>query len=422
MYLLAKSSLPEKGQMLIVCAASCTIPFNSLHIQVYPHTLSVLLFSPILYFCFERFEKPRWQFRLLFIIFLILLPYTHPSGSVTLIFLLLVMELVRIAYAKRCNINYSLSKISVNPILISFMTFFAWISSFTIFGAKFSSLWSSIFDLYNTPHLRATLDVASRLELIELVEYNLKMYGDNLIYIMLALIAGVIIIKKILNREKGAKYLLMLFVFFVMCIPIEYILFVGVRSETMGRVLNLSYMMIVAPVLVSFVLYELFKNKQGMLRITVVVIILTLTFGIGVLSIYHSPWIFSPSWHITNRDVKGSTWFLEHRNSMIEFDTKGIDASQMKGTVELIPEHFNYSFHETLGESLQEDGYVAINKRCKLANANPITAKARLDIWGGWGFTKDDFNKLERDSSVARIYSNGEFDTFLVSSNTEKVR
>ncbi len=182
-------------------------------------------------------------------------------------------------------------------------------------------------------------------------------------------------------------------------------------------------MMVVTPVLVGFVLHKLFKNKKRALTITAVVIILALTSGISIFSVYHSPWIFSASWHITNMDVKGSDWFLAHRNSSLEFDAMGVDPSLLLGKIGLMPAHFNYSYHETLGESLARDSYAVINKRCKLANADPMIVKTRLGMRSGWGFNEDDFKKLENDSSVAKLYSNGEFDTFLVhSSNMQEVR
>lgn len=414
MYLLAKSSILEKGQVLLASAASCILFFNSFHLLLYPHTLSVLLFVPIIYLYLRTLEKPSWQFSFLFIILLIFLPYTHPSGSVAMIFLLVAMELARVMHDKRYDPKGSLSKIAVNPILISVITFFMWMSSFAVFGAKSSSLWASIFEPYKNPYFVNFTEAIARLEWIEIAEYNLKMYGDTIIYIILASIAGVIIIKRILKKEKGTKYLFLLFMFFVVCIPIEYTLFIGVGSETAGRMLNLLYMMTVAPVLVGFVLYELFKNKKRALAITAVVIILTLTASVSVFSVYHSPWTFSPSWHITNMDVEGSDWFFAHSNSTIQYETMGVDPGVLRGKVGLVPEHFNYSYHETLGESLARDSYVVITKRCKLANAYPMVQKARLNMPSGWGFDSSDFNKLEKDISVAKVYSNGEFDTFLV--------
>jgi hypothetical protein len=418
MYLLAKSSLLEKGQVLLACAASCVLLFNSLYIMAYPHTFSVFLFPAIVYLYFRTLEKPSWQFSFLFILLLILLPFTHPSGSLTMIFLLIAMELARIAYDRRYNIKRSLSKISVNPIMISVITFFMWISSFRLFGHQLSSLSDSIFEPYKSLHFVGLMEAKARLEWTEVVEYNLKMYGDTIIYIFLASIAGAIILKRFFKKEKGTRYQFLLLVFFLTCIPIEYFFFIGVKAETAGRMLNLLYMMTVAPVLVGFVLYELFKNKKRSVAITAVIMILTLTFSVSVFSVYHSPWIFTKSEQITKMDVKGSEWLSEHRDSTLALGEMSNPCSLMimgKKFRMGIPEHFGYSYHETLGESLALDSYVVIDKRCKMLNADPMIAKTRINIGSGWGFDGEDFDKLEHDPSVAKLYSNGEFDTFYVS-------
>lgn len=421
MYVLAKSSSLKKGQVLLACATSCVLFFNCLHVQVYPHTLSVLFFVPILYLYFRTLEKPSWQFQFLFILLLIILPYTHPSGALTMIFLLIAMELARIAYGRKYNLKGAVGKSAVNPILISSITFFMWISSFSVFGTKLSSLWSSIFDPYKCREFVALMEITARLEWIEVVEYNLKMYGDTIIYIILASIAGAIIIKRIFKKDEGTRYLFILFIFFLVCILVEYVLFIGVGSEKAGRMLNLLYMLTVAPVLVGFVLYELFKNKKRAVAITAVIIILATTFSVSVFSVYHSPWIFSPSWHITNMDVEGSEWFSAHKNSTLEFD--GMGNPTVVGKIGLIPAHFNYSSHKTLGESLAQDCYAIVNKRCKSANADHMVAKTRINIVSGWGFDEEDFDRLECDPSVSKLYSNGEFDTFLAySSNIYEVR
>ena len=185
--------------------------------------------------------------------------------------------------------------------------------------------------------------------------------------------------------------------------------------------LNHLYRMTVAPVLVGFVLYELFKNKKRAVAITAVAIIIALTFSVSLFSVYHSPWTFSPSWHITNMDMEGSEWFSAHKNSTLEFD--GMGNPLVVGKIGLIPAHFNYSSHKTLGESLAQDCSAIVNKHCKSVNADHMVAKTRINMVSGWRFDEEDFDRLECDPSVAKLYSKGEFDTFLAySRNIREVR
>lgn len=420
-YLLAKSSFLNRGQVLLASVASFVLFFNNLHLQVYPHTLSVLLYPLLIYLYFRRLEKSSWQFNFLFILVLIALPYTHPSGSLVMIIILIALEFTKVTYSKIYDYQ-SMNKISITPILISSITFFMWISSFALFGTKISSLHTSIFEPYQSTHFVSLMETAARLEWIEVIEYNLKMYGDTLIFMILSTIASAMIIKAIYKKEKSKRYLLMLFTFFLITLPLEYYFFIVVASETAGRMLNLMYMMTVAPVLVGFVLYELFKNKKRTNAIIAIGLILLLTSGLSILSVYNSPWTFSASWHVTDMEMRGCNWFSKNSNSTLEFDAMGQNTFLLSGIKGLIPEHFNYSYHETLGESLAQDSYAVINERCKMANAEPMVAKTQINIRSGWGFDKADFDKLGNDMSVAKLYSNGEFDTFLgYSSNPSAV-
>ena len=421
MYLFAREVLPMKSQILVAAVASFTPFFNSLHVQVYPHAFAVLLFPLILYLYFKIMNRDSWEFRLLFIIFLILLPYSHPSAEVTLIFLFVIMELGRIIYEKRVYGHERPVKIMLTPVIISSITFFMWISSFAFFGSTLRSMYSSLFEPAKANAVTETVAVMNRLEWADIIEYVLKMYGDSLSYIIIIGVSGAIIVKRIFKKKEGTKYLLMLFLFCLMSIFVEYLLGVGVQFVKMGRLLNLLYMLTVAPIFVGFLLCELSRNRKGTKAIITVGLILILTAGVGTFTVYHSSWIFSPSWHITNMDVKGSDWFSEHRNTSLKFDAMGVDPSLMLGTVGLIPMHFNYTQHSTLGESLAHDSYAAINKRCKVANADPMMTKARLSMRSGWGFNGEDFDKLEGDQNVAKLYSNGEFDVFFIKSDTREV-
>ncbi len=255
-HLLAKISLFEKGQVLLATATSFVPVFNSLHIQIYPHTFSVLLYTLIFYLYFQILKKPCWQFKILFAVLLILLPYTHPSGSLVMILILIPIELARLYYEKIYDPK-KLRKIISYPIIISFIVFFVWQSSFAEFDNNISLI---RFDTVHNSNIAEVQKISQQLNLKEKIEYAFKMYGHKLIYIMLGLIAGILILKRLKYIE--IKYLFILFMFFIMSMPISYVIFIGMGNETMGRFLNLPYLIIVTPLLVGFVLYESFKKKD----------------------------------------------------------------------------------------------------------------------------------------------------------------
>ncbi len=115
-------------------------------------------------------------------------------------------------------------------------------------------------------------------------------------------------------------------------------------------------------------------------------------------------------------DMKGSIWFLNHKNDL-DFDPMGIGflgQIGIGGAKNIIPEHFNYTKFNKLGESLIDDSYMLTNKRWELSNRKSILEKARLSIVGGWGFDIKDMKRFEKDITSNKIYSNGGFNIFLI--------
>jgi len=437
-YILAKITLSKKSKIMLSSAASITLYFNSLHATVYPHVFSIFLFPCIFYLYFKAIDNNLLSFRLLFIIFLILLPFTHPASSLILIFLFIAMELARHTYNKKFSIKTR--SISLNPSMISFITFFTWFSSFTMFGNTVRSLIDSIHEPFKNPQILTTTEVLGPLGWYDLIELFMKMYGDSIIYIILSLISALIIGRKIfrnkVKQHHETRRLYVLLTFFFISIPVALLFFTGTRQQTVGRLLNLNYMMVVTPILVGITLNELLKKSR--IYTSIVCIILILASTIGLFGVYASPWINQPNWQITNMDMQGTKWFLSHKNTALGISGMGYEAAVPAAILGYskteskeyrpvvydpaeeggIPDHFNYTYHKKLGESFKHDRYIIITKRFLLANANPILAKKGLYIpmYFRKEFNKKDFIKLEKDSSVSRLYSNGEFDVLYLKS------
>lgn len=420
-YLLATVTLREKWQILLASASGVVLFFSYYHVSVYPSGLSVLVFPLVFYLYFKNSERLSPSFKMLFIIFLILYPYFHPASSSILIFFLILFELTKGLYTKKRD------QISITPILISSITFFMWVSCFWFFGSAIRSIFSSIRGSaeegsYFIEEGHAALQNIRGLDLVELF---LKMYGANVIYIVISSIAILLILKKILKHESGVVNILILSVLFVSSTPLSVFLFMESKSISVGRLLGLNYMLLAAPILVGFALYELLKrSKRETINIIIVVVILTVSSTISVFAVYRSPWILQQNWQVTYHYMDGSEWFSDHHcpdiisNGMGYYQCSKPTRPRYGNDPErIIPEHFNYTYHETLGESFAQDRYIIITQRCKLANADPVLANARMDPQIQWGFNESDFYRFENhDESTNKLYSNGEFWVYFVES------
>ena len=422
-YLLATITLHEKGKILLASASSTVFFFSYYHVSVYTSGISVLMSPLIFYLYFKSSEKLSLQFKLLFVLFLVLYPFFHPMSSLMFIFFLAMFELTKGWYTKKLN------QISLNPILISSITFFIWISSFWFFGSTIRSIFSSIHgsaeerSYFIIEGYKALQNIAG----FDLVELFLKMYGANVIYTIISLIAIISILKKVLRHESGKNILniLQLSLFFLGSFPLSVLIVMESKMVSLGRLLGLNYMMIAAPILVGFILHELVQlkgSKRKTISIIVLVLILMSSSTISILSVYRSPWILQHNWQVTYSYAHGGNWFSDHNcpdiisNGMGYYQcSKPAYYRYGNDPERIIPEHFNYTYHETLGESFAQDRYVVVTQICKLANANPILADVRMDPVIQWGFNESDFYRFEHnDSSANKLYSNGEFWVYFV--------
>ena len=64
------------------------------------------------------------------------------------------------------------------------------------------------------------------------------------------------------------------------------------------------------------------------------------------------------------------------------------------------PDHFNYSNKKMLGESYIEDKYLLLNELSRLLYPKVYSEYSHL-----WRFNDEDFNKLNLDQSVNKIYT-----------------
>lgn len=145
-----------------------------------------------------------------------------------------------------------------------------------------------------------------------------------------------------------------------------------------------------------------------------------------VLSVFPSLQATELNDQVTEMELDGTEWVFERRNEELHADEFGIrqhrfhDAHygfeatdptiRQEGTAP--PAHFNYTEHETLGASYERDTYLLLNRKGRVAYPAQFP-----DYREHWQYTPEDFQRLERDRTVTRLYDNGEFETYLIDGN-----
>lgn len=152
-------------------------------------------------------------------------------------------------------------------------------------------------------------------------------------------------------------------------------------------------------------------------------VVLLVVVTVTLIGMFTSPLIAETNQQTTQMELDGMEWFLEHRNDDILINEFGIrqyrfDHAQngaeepspaIRRDETRPPDHFNYTTYDTLGESYGDDRYLL------LTQLGRVTYPAKFpDYRDQWRFTEDDFERLEYDRSVARVYDNGEFDVYRI--------
>lgn len=362
--------------------------------------------------------------KILFIIGLILVPYMHPEIVIFLIISFLLFFILTKFFDLK---NVTNKNVFLNPLLILFISFFIWFSTssqFSLYSRRLY-LWFSK-EIGSAPiNYYRTLLSRAQLSLNEFLELLIKREGARMIYFILASLTILVIIKNIFSKRKVERNqvffgLLFLSVSFFAAFSLFNDVVVGY-----GRVLKyaiLSSTILISIFLISYRDKTKVNTSKNKLFFLIVFCVLVTSTAISTFNLHPSPIVRSYNSQVTAMEINGANWLVEFGDRNIEpmdmFITfgrfvqakQGYDysmqedrtyATALYSTKRSPPDHFNYMYYNTLGESYSEDKYLLTNKLMKLFY---------FELWPDIArFTTDDFRKIDIDATVNRIYENGEF-------------
>ena len=426
-YLLATIVLPQRGQQLLATALTIPIFFT---VNVTPMGWSMVLF-PLLFFLYFKRSTPAYN--ILFLILLVLYPLFHPISSFMVIVALIILELSKVIFAFVTRHRQSVapmppSPISLGPAFIELAIFLSWILSFQKFELNVRVFWQQI-----VAGTQATIisEMGTTLAKINVQGFDFvvllfKLYGVQIIFIILSLIAAFVLIKQIrfnnITPETRRIFGLLSIFLFAGLIYLFYLLGAPGMSAIGGdRIIR--YTMLFTPIFAGFTLCELLKNVHFRhLASGGIVCVIMLASILSIFSLYPSPYVLYPSPQKTRMEMTGMTWFIEEKDSTVGcvyiMSPPRRFADGILGTIEAnkradlrratrFPDHFGYTKHNTLEEQYTEDKYTAITKFDRIIYTT---------VWEEVGrFNDSDFKRLERDPAVDKLYSNGEMDIYLIS-------
>ena len=412
MYLFAKSVLPKKGQVILATIAS-TAFLHGWYISLTPNHLSNLMLPLVFFVFFKSYEQAshlKIEFRTLLIIMIFLYGAFHPVPAIALLILFIAIELFNtISIGKHINI----SRLNATLILILVVWTITWISSFYVWESTIRNIHMLMVEGGPTAfsQLEDQMAYASGYGYSPLVLF-LKYYNGVIVYFMLVLIAFFIIMKE-QRKNKNLKttyslysplliYLLITVVFFATNLPF-------------GPLRMMVYMIILCTVPVGFLLDRLIENTREdpkerfftpALAAVFVISILVFSSISGISTLYPSPYVLKPNDQISYNELKGQGWFLDSRAISTPVVALSFGGPLVRRGIRsnIPPYHFEYNNHTLLGESYTKSSYLTLNKQDRLLYTEVLPQIADFRWYA------KDFEKLEHDTSVDKIYTSGECD------------
>ncbi len=430
-YLLAKEILPNKGQQILAALiASAILIGGGYNVYLMPNGWSIFLLPLVYYLYFKSITLP---FKILFIFLLILYPLIHPLSALIVIVSIAFLELskwiIPFVFYRRQSVNSQINyKPSMIYVLIGLVSFLTWVLSFQSFKANIRLIWQQISTGFGPDPVAEIGWNLSKVSIhgLDFVALLFKMYGAVLVLILLSLIGTYIVMKKVrsvgLNVE-GYRFLALVGLFFLTGASYAaYLIGVpGLEALSGGRIL--FYLEIMTPVLAVPALFMVLTKKNALrwIRVGVVICIIFLASVPSIISLYPSPHTIQPSTQVTHMLFQGSEWFAEEKDETIGCAFIMTPPSRMAdailGSVEAhkrtdlsrdliqLPNHLGYAENSTMGATLS-NRYLTVSE---------FDREIYSSVWKVVGrFNDSDFKKLDVDYTVAKIYSNGGFDVYIV--------
>ena len=433
-YLLLRRTFDDTRVILFGLAFVSFLTYQTAHVNASPYAQSALLVPFVLYLAVTERQARTLRTKVPLVVLLVATVTYHPLTSLFLLGIFVVALLT-----KRVAVTVGADELAVgagvrdfvstNATAIVFVAFLVWYHHFAGVIFQFQSVFMTLTGAgvgASTLQSYSSTIQETTPQLIDLVRIGLFKYGFDAFVIALAAQYGAVVLYRVWRRD--ADYDHYQLVFIVSCgLFTAFASVMLVNDLIVGFTRPLTFAKMFALFLLGPLFVFLFDRiDHGALRVglrgllygaLVVVVVLS------VFTVYFSPLASQSSHQVSEMDLQGARWMLEHQSgsrNIEEFSfgqTRFADAfygqqgswPELRAKETAPPPHFNYTEHETLGQSYGNDTYLVLTEK-----GRTVYPAKFPDYRKFWEFTPADFARVERDVSVNQVYTNGEFDVYLV--------
>jgi hypothetical protein len=427
MYLLARVIFDDDSLFLLAVPFTILLIGGRAHLGPVPYGMSVFLVPFALYLFIKEQQTKAISCRIALIVALVSLIIYHPLTALFLMFVILVYILAK--KSRRFSAEH------IGPTNIGSLAFAVFATWYLNFAGIIFRLESVLNVLVGSTETTSTLDsytaTVSRTspELIDLVRIAIFRYGKSM---LLFTLAGLFILAIVLWYLNGvwSPTLNIYTAVFMICFTgfaVGSVLFL-VNNLIVGWGRPLMFANIFSTLLAGglfYVYYRRLSDRDSPLRSLDISygVVMVLLVGLVVFSLYPSPLTTHMNVQVTDMELDGTDWLFEHRSENIQTEEFGLSQHRFyevhNGEQPLPdglrrhetrpPPHFNYTEHQTIGESYTSDTYLMITEYGR------VTYQVKFPEYEQfWQYTPEDFSRLERDPTVSRMYDNGELDLYYI--------
>ncbi|SFR67249.1 hypothetical protein [Halogeometricum limi] len=419
--------------------ALLSLPFVTLlvggtaHVNPSPYPQSVLLIPFVLFLFFKEQQTRSTAVRVALVLTVTALVVYHPLTTLFFLFVLGVYVVARYVHDRGILVERDAgwrSAVGATPVAhLAVGAFAAWYLGFSQVTKKIQTV---VQTLVASESGTSTLDSYSSTvtetspELIDVLRIALVNYGTSAILLTLAGLYTLWAVVTILrNRSDLSAYRTTFIGGFALFTGLTIPFLVADLVVGFGR--PLMFGRLFAALLAGSLFYALYRATESKRTVRVgIYVVLAGLVVISTFGLYYSPYAIQNNHQVTESELDGAEWTLAFRDSGNPTTQYGINLRRFRdalyGTTgytkdEVIPAsttrgppaHFNYTEHDTLGDSYDTDRYMVLTR-----NGRIFYEEMYPNYREFWRFEDEDFQRLERDRTVSHVYTNGGYDTYLV--------
>ncbi|MDI6645226.1 MAG: hypothetical protein QME14_09230 [Methanobacteriaceae archaeon] len=454
MNLLAKVISNSENQTILITIFSVPLIFSFLLTSIHPFIFAIYLIPLLLYFYFSGEKTNKIQNRILLLIIAVCIVFIHPIIAFFIILILIGLvssrfihqnlgELIS-SWFKHQNFdkhNSKLSKYSLGLPFLVFVIFFTWYISFIGIQRNIKRVANSLINGIGSGVLYSQLNTlnSANVSIFQSISIFIYNYGGIALYLLLFAILMILFLNSV--RTKSVKLNELNFVILAILISVVssgFLFFNFIVAEPI-RVLALPLIIIITCNGLLFYHIEginLSKTRSKIIRSLLLLLILS-TLVIGIFNVYGSDRTVVINLQVTNMDINGMDWSIDYMDKNINitqakilvkrfqdlrlksYEFNEIWMNTSKYTPQLIfkvdqndtPTHFGYDENYPISKTFNfEDHYMILTKAGIIGN-NILPYNVRDK---GHQYTDDDFKKLNNDTTITKIFDNGEFQVWRI--------